>query len=158
MIIHTALPSIVLTGANWSNHFGFFGLSACLPPLPPLLPFAPAIGPRFHTRLHRLTRSVTTARLSPPPAQRSSRRRSDFRCAAVRSPVVWRAGRSQQRSRLCAIYFAFFGLGLRACSPYLRRRDCGPPKPRKKKQKRYDYACAVLIVHRFPFSFLCSHK
>ena len=28
--------------------------------------------------------------LRSPPAQRSSWRRSDFRCAAIRSPVVWR--------------------------------------------------------------------
>jgi hypothetical protein len=54
--------------------------------------------------------------------------------------------------------FCFLGLGLLACSPYLHRRDCGAPKPRKKKQKRYDYGCAVVIVHRFPFSFLSSHK
>jgi hypothetical protein len=47
--------------------------------------------------------------------------------------------------------FCFLGLGLRACSPYLHRRDCATPKPRKKKQKRYDF-------HRFSFPFLCSHK
>jgi hypothetical protein len=36
------------------------------------------------------------------------------------------------------------------CSPYLHRRDCGTPKPGKKKQKRYDYGCAILILH-------CNH-
>jgi hypothetical protein len=36
-------------------------------------------------------------------------------------------------------------------SPYRHGRDCGTPKPRKKKQKRYDYACGVLIIHRFTF-------
>jgi len=54
--------------------------------------------------------------------------------------------------------FCFLGLGLRACSPYRHRRDCGAAKPGKKKQKRYDYGCAVVIIHRFLFSFLCSHK
>jgi hypothetical protein len=54
--------------------------------------------------------------------------------------------------------FCFLGLGLRACSPYRHRRDCGAPQPGKQKQKRYDYGCAVVIVHRFPFSFLCTHK
>jgi len=52
----------------------------------------------------------------------------------------------------------FLGLGLPVFSPYRHRRDRGAPKPRKKKQKRYDYACTVLTVHRFPFSFLCLHK
>ena len=33
--------------------------------------------------------------LRSPPAQRSSRRLSDFRCAAIPSAVAWRAKRSQ---------------------------------------------------------------
>ena len=39
-----------------------------------------------------------TTRLRSPTSQRPTRRRSDFRCAAVRSAVVWRAECSQQRS------------------------------------------------------------
>src|SRR5262249_8479328 len=46
--------------------------------------------------------------------------------------------------------------GFRVCSPYRHGRDRGTPKPGKKKQKRYDYACAVLIIHRFPFSLLLT--
>ena len=41
-------------------------------------------------------------------------------------------------------------------SPYRHGRDCGTPKPGKKKQKRYDCAYAVLIIHRFPFSLLLT--
>ena len=48
------------------------------------------------------------------------------------------------------------GLGFRVCSPYCHGRDCGTPKPGKKKQERYDYAYAVLIIHRFPFSLLLT--
>ncbi len=44
--------------------------------------------------------------LPEPPPHRPSRRRSSFRCGAIRSPLVRRAKRSQQRNRLCAIYFA----------------------------------------------------
>jgi len=36
-------------------------------------------------------------------AQRSSRRRSDFRCAAIQSAVVWWAKRGQQCSRIRAV-------------------------------------------------------
>src|SRR5262249_937310 len=56
---------------------------------------------------------------------------------------------TQSATRNCPV-----GFGFRACSPYRRGRDCGTPKPGKKKQKRYDYACAVLIIHRFPFPLL----
>jgi hypothetical protein len=42
------------------------------------------------------------------------------------------------------------------CSPYRDRRDCGAPKPGKKKQKRYNYGCAILIFHRFPGTYLSS--
>jgi hypothetical protein len=62
--------------------------------------------------------------------------------------------RNQQRNRLCAI--APLGFGFRVCSPYRHGRDCGTPKPGKKKQKRYGYACAVLVIHRFPFSLLLT--
>jgi len=68
--------------------------------------------------------------------------------------VRTRAECNQQRNRLCAI--APLGFGFRACSPYRRGRDCGTPKPGKKKQKRDDYACAVLIIHRFPFPLLLT--
>ena len=47
---------------------------------------------------------------------------------------------------LCEI--APFGWGFHMCSPYRHGRDCGTTKPGKKKQKRYDYACAVLSIHR----------
>ena len=54
----------------------------------------------------RITDAINDARLRSPPAQRSSRRRSDFRCAAIRSAVVWRAeavsnaiGYAKHRSR-----------------------------------------------------------
>jgi hypothetical protein len=46
------------------------------------------------------------------------------------------------------------GFGFRVYSPYRHGRDGGTPKPGKEKQKRYDYACAVLVIHRFPFSLL----
>ena len=48
------------------------------------------------------------------------------------------------------------GFGFRVCLPQRLGRDCGTPKPGKKKQKRYDYACAVLVIHRFPFSLLLT--
>jgi hypothetical protein len=38
---------------------------------------------------------------------------------------------------------SFGGLARPECSPYLHRRDCSAPKPGKKKQKRYNYSCAV---------------
>src|SRR5215475_1922375 len=44
--------------------------------------------------------------------------------------------------------------GIRVCSPYRHGRGCCTPKPGKKKQKRYDYARAVLIIHRFPVFFV----
>jgi len=39
--------------------------------------------------------------LRSPPAQRQTRRWSDFRCAAFWSPVVWRAKRGEQYNRVC---------------------------------------------------------
>ena len=63
-----------------------------------------------------------------------------------------------QSATQSAMHNCAVGLGFRVCSPYRHGRDCSTPKPGKKKQKRYDYACAVLIDHRFPFSFLCLHK
>ena len=45
--------------------------------------------------------------LRSPPAQRSSRRLSDFRCAAIPSAVVWRAKRSQQCNRLRQVFEPF---------------------------------------------------
>lgn len=58
---------------------------------------------------------------------------------------------TQSAMRNCPV-----GFGFRVCSPYRHDRDCGTPKPGKKKQKRYDYACAVLVIHRFPFSLLLT--
>lgn len=52
----------------------------------------------------------------------------------------------------------FVGLALPECSPYLHRRDCSAPKPGKKKQKRYNYSCAVQILHKFPLFFRYSYK
>ena len=45
--------------------------------------------------------------------------------------------------------FCFPDLGFRVCLPYRHRRECSPPKPGKKKQKRYDYGHAILIIHSF---------
>jgi hypothetical protein len=45
--------------------------------------------------------------------------------------------------------FCFLDLGFRVCLPYRHRRECSAPKPGKKKQKRYDYGHAILIVHSF---------
>ena len=56
--------------------------------------------------------------------------------------------------RLCAI--APFSFGFRVCLPYRHGRGCGTPKPGKKKQKRYDNACAVLVIHRFPSPVLLT--
>ena len=44
-------------------------------------------------RIANQIEAYSIARLRSPPAQRSSRRRSDFRCAAIRSPVVLRTQR-----------------------------------------------------------------
>ena len=63
-------------------------------------------------------------------------------------------GERMQSETQSAMHNCAVGLGFRVCSPYCHGQDCGTPKPRKKKQKRYDYACAVLIIHRFPFSLL----
>src|SRR6516162_10239959 len=61
-----------------------------------------------------------------------------------------------QSATQSAMHNCAVGLGFRVCSPYCRGRDCGTPKPGKKKQNRYDYACDVLIIHRFPFSLLLT--
>jgi len=53
------------------------------------------IARRLKTSKHTI---IANARLRNQTVQRSSRRRSDFRCAAIRSAVVWRAECSQQRS------------------------------------------------------------
>src|SRR5207249_8631259 len=45
-----------------------------------------------------------TTLLRSPTAQRSSRCRPDFRCAAIRSAVVWRAERNQQCSWLREVF------------------------------------------------------
>ena len=50
---------------------------------------------------------------------------------------------------LCAIYFASLVWDSVCALPYRHRRDCGAPKPGKKKQNRYDYGYAILIVHSF---------
>jgi hypothetical protein len=60
-----------------------------------------------------------------------------------------RAGRSEQSNRAMRNLFCFVGLGFRVCLPYRHRRDCAAPKPGKKKQNRYDYGYAILIVHSF---------
>jgi hypothetical protein len=48
--------------------------------------------PHWHNEFHAPLRNQT--------AQGSPRRRSNFRCAAIRLAVVWRAERCQQRNRL----------------------------------------------------------
>src|SRR5262249_52384161 len=58
---------------------------------------------------------------------------------------------TQSAMRNCPV-----GFGFRVCSPYRHGRDCGTPKPGQKKQKRYDCAYAVLVIHRFPFSLLLT--
>ena len=63
----------------------------------------------------------------------------------------WMQSATQLAMCNCAV-----GLGFRVRSPYCHGRDCGTPKPGKKKQKLYDHACAVLIIHRFPFSLLLT--
>ena len=47
---------------------------------------------------------LRNAPLRGPPAQRSSRRRSDFRCAAIRSAVVRRPGRNHEWDQIRKIY------------------------------------------------------
>jgi hypothetical protein len=42
--------------------------------------------------------------------------------------------------------------------PYRDGRYRSAPKPGKEKQKRYNYCSAVLMVHRFRSSFVCSSK
>jgi len=61
-----------------------------------------------------------------------------------------------QSATQSAMHNCAVGLGFRVCSPYRHGRDRCTPKPGKKKQKRYDYARAVLIIHRFPFSLLLT--
>jgi hypothetical protein len=77
-------------------------------------------------------------------------------CVRHLRAVVCRAKCDQQRNRLCAIYFAsWFWDSVRARHSAIAE-TAAPPKPRKKKQKRYDSSCAVLIVHRFPETYLCT--
>ena len=83
---------------------------------------------------------------------RKDKRGVDLISDALPIGRLWlrRAKRGQQRNRLCAIYFARLVWDFRVCSPYRHRRDCGTSKPGKKKQKRYDYGCAILNLH-------CNH-
>src|SRR4029453_9191159 len=71
------------TGSPVTNDL--FGLD--FPTSPAIIPF----------RLADVTPEIICARLRSPPVQRSSRRRSDFRCAAIQSAVVRRAGCNQLR-------------------------------------------------------------
>jgi hypothetical protein len=75
-------------------------------PLPSIAPYSsPAMG--AHRILSDAWQKLWPLRLkcirntfTSMPAQRSSWRRSNFRCATFRSVVVWRAKRSQQRDRV----------------------------------------------------------
>jgi hypothetical protein len=69
---------------------------------------------------------------------------------------------SEGYARTTSTKWRHFGFRSFVCFPALRfdvfspQRDGryrGAPKPWKEKQKRYDYACAVLTVHNFQ-SFL----
>ena len=56
------------------------------------------------------------------------------------------------------VLFCFPGLRFDVFSPYRDGRYCDAPKPRKEEQKSYNYCSAILIVHRFNPSFLCSPR
>jgi len=50
----------------------------------------------------------------------------------------------------------FPALRFDAFSPNRDSRYCAAPKPGKEKQKSYNYRSAIVIVHSFNPSFLCS--
>jgi hypothetical protein len=56
------------------------------------------------------------------------------------------------------VLFCFPGLRFDVFSPYRDGRYCSVPKPGKKKQKSYNYRSAILMVHRFRSSFVCSPR
>jgi hypothetical protein len=56
------------------------------------------------------------------------------------------------------ILFRFPGVRFNVLSPYRHPRECGAPEPGKEKQESYDDRSAILMVHRFNPSFLCSPR
>jgi hypothetical protein len=55
-------------------------------------------------RFAEINRLLRNAPLRGPSAQRSSRRRSDFRCTAIRSAVLRRPGRNHEWDQIRKIY------------------------------------------------------
>ena len=62
--------------------------------------------------------------------------------------VTWKLA-SQVLLRLPAVGFQVF-------PPYRDSRQCSASKPGKEKEASYDYRSAILIIHKFLPSFLCS--
>jgi len=72
--------------------------------------------------------------IEQPSTQRSSRRRSDLRCAAIWSPVVRRARDGQQRNRLREIFqplprFRWFAFTMRLAMWSKRGSTTNPLRP-----------------------------
>jgi hypothetical protein len=69
-----------------------------------------------------------------------------FRCGCRDHRLDSGKTSTQVRFTVC---FCSPALRFHATSPCRHCRHCGAPKPRKEKQKSYDYRSAILIVHRF---------
>jgi hypothetical protein len=72
--------------------------------------------------------------------------------------VMRKAGESLRGNLASEVLFCFAGLRFQVFSPYRDGRYCGAPKPGKEKQKSYNYCCAILMVHSFDPSSLCSPR
>ena len=72
--------------------------------------------------------------------------------------VMRKAGASLRGDLASEILFCFPALRFDVFSPYRDGRYRGAPKPGKEKQKSYDYCSAILMVHRFRSSFVCSPR
>ena len=56
------------------------------------------------------------------------------------------------------VLFGFPVVRFQAVPPNRDSRHGSTPKPRKEKEKSYDCCCAILMVHLFDPSFLCSPR
>jgi hypothetical protein len=75
-----------------------------------------------------------------------------------RSSLTVSAGTRATRKLTSDVLFCFPGLRFDVFSPYRDGRYRSAPKPGKEKQKTYNYRSAVLMVHRFRSSFVCSPR
>ena len=81
--------------------------------------------------------------------------RTHFRSLAE---VIRKAGASLRGDLASVVLFCFPALRFDVFSPYRDSRYCGAAERGKEKQKSYNYCSAILMVHIFDPSFLCSPR